>query len=53
MLRQEMLKTKGDGEIINHIRKELSFLRSLSMNVQQKEESLSSALMSIEKGHFL
>ena len=48
-LRKEILKTKQESKNVDRVRKELNFLQSLSMNAEQKEESLSSALKSTEK----
>ena len=50
VLRKETLKTKQESKNVDLIRKELSFLQSLTMNAQQKEESLSTTLKSTERG---
>lgn len=49
VLRKETLKSK-QSKNIDVIHKELNFLQSLTMNTEQKEESLSTALKSTERG---
>lgn len=50
VLRKETLKTKQETKNVDLIHKELQFLQSLSMNSEQKEECLSAALKSTERG---
>ena len=50
VLRKETLKTKQESKNVDLIRKELNFLQGLTMNAEQKEESLSTALKSTERG---
>ena len=50
VLRKETLKTKQESKNIDRVCKELDFLHSLTMNAEQKEESLSTALKSTERG---
>ena len=52
VLRKDMLKCKHETtcKTPDNIKKELNFLQSLTMSAQDKEESLSSALTSTERG---
>ena len=47
ILRKETLKIKQESD---RVHKELEFLQSLTMNSEQKEECLSAALKSTERG---